>query len=79
MDSYHKLKNKRFGTCRVLKKIGPNTYRLELPKGMGISPILNISDLSPYHGEPSRPQPSLNDHGIPSSSHSSDIVDVLDM
>ncbi|KAK0586027.1 hypothetical protein LWI29_038243 [Acer saccharum] len=51
--TYHKLKNKKFGPCRILKKIGPNAYQLELPPAMGISPVFNISDLYPYHGEPS--------------------------
>jgi hypothetical protein len=31
-----------------LKKFGENAYELELPDGIGISPIFNISDLYPY-------------------------------
>ena len=46
--TYNKLKMKKIGPCRVLRKFGENTYELELPEGIGISPIFNISDLYPY-------------------------------
>jgi hypothetical protein len=49
--TYNKLKMKKIGPCRVLKKFGENTYELELPEGIGISPIFNISDLYPYRAE----------------------------
>ena len=39
---------KKIGPCRVLKKFGENTYEIELPDGIGISPIFNVSDLYPY-------------------------------
>jgi hypothetical protein len=39
---------KKIGPCRVLKKFGENAYEIELPDGIGISPIFNISDLYPY-------------------------------
>jgi hypothetical protein len=31
-----------------LKKIGENAYEIELPDGIRISPIFNVSDLYPY-------------------------------
>jgi hypothetical protein len=42
---------KKIGPCRVLKKFGANAYEIELPDGIGISLILNISDLYPYKAE----------------------------
>jgi hypothetical protein len=39
---------KNIGPCKVLKKFGANAYEIELPNGIGISPIFNISNLCPY-------------------------------
>jgi hypothetical protein len=49
--TYNKLKMKKIGPCMVLKKFGTNAYEIELPNGIGISPILNISDLYLYKTE----------------------------
>jgi hypothetical protein len=46
--TYNKLKMKKIGPCRVLKKFGENDYEIELPNGIEISSILNVSDLYPY-------------------------------
>ena len=49
--TYSKLKMKKIGPCKVLKKFGANDYEIELPDGIRISPIFNVSDLYPYKAE----------------------------
>jgi hypothetical protein len=42
---------KKIRPCKVLKKFGANAYEIELPDGIGISMIFNVSDLYPYKAE----------------------------
>jgi hypothetical protein len=49
--TYNKLKMKKIGPCRVLKKVGVNAYEIELPDGIIIYVIFNISYLYPYRVE----------------------------
>jgi hypothetical protein len=45
--TYDKLKMKKIGLCKVVRKFGANTYEIELPDGVRISLIFNVVDL--YH------------------------------
>jgi hypothetical protein len=49
--TYNKLKMKNIGLCKVIRKFGANAYKIELPNGIGISPIFNIADLYPSRAE----------------------------
>ena len=39
---------KKIGPCKILRKFSANAYELEMPTGVGISPIFNVADLYPY-------------------------------
>lgn len=45
---YNKLKLKNIGPCKIIRKLSWNAYEVNLPTGIGISPIFNIADLYLY-------------------------------
>ena len=43
-----KLMLRKLGPCQILKNFGPNAYEIQFPPKIGISPIFNIADLTPF-------------------------------
>ena len=52
--TYDKLKWKKIGLCKILRKFSTNAYEVELPSDVGISPIFNVSDMYLYHTDESK-------------------------
>jgi hypothetical protein len=48
--TFHKLHHRTAGPFKVLKRLGPNAYHIELPPDIHFSPVFNVEDLHAYPG-----------------------------
>jgi len=55
--NYNKLHARCAGPFTVLKKLGPNTYVIDLPPTYAISQVFNIEDLTAFNGQNDFPSP----------------------
>lgn len=46
--TYNKLKMKKIGPCKIVRKFSTNAYEVEFSEGIEISPIFNVAYLYPY-------------------------------
>lgn len=57
---YNKLKSKKIRPIKLLERINPNAYRVQLPPHLRTSDVFNVKHLSPFHGEPDHPDSWTN-------------------
>ena len=60
------MKLKKIGPCKVLRKFSTNSYEIEPPSDLHISPIFNVSDLYPFRDASIQPDGVTLDRDDPS-------------
>ncbi|GFZ18447.1 hypothetical protein Acr_27g0001860 [Actinidia rufa] len=74
--SYNKLRQRKLGPCRIIKKLGPNACQVELPQGFSINLVFNISDLYAYYGDENNESLKLEELSAILANTHQEIIDV---
>jgi hypothetical protein len=75
--SVHKLHPRRAGPFKIVKRLGPNAYLLELPANISYSPIFNVEDLTPYPGHVAESPPAPPTFPSPATTKRRDEIEVI--
>lgn len=65
---YTKIMQRKIGPCQILKKYGQNSYEIQIPLDLGLSPIFNVCNLTLFKGsdnEGEEPMQVAADNDIP--------------
>jgi hypothetical protein len=59
LPHHHKLMTKYYGQFKILSKVGPAAYKLQLPTSADIHPVFHVSQLKKHLGPRAVPQGNL--------------------
>jgi len=77
--SFQKLHHRRGGPFKILQRLGPNAYHIELPPEFHLSPVFNVEDLTAFSGNIEEPTTNNLSPNIPIAAKPRDeIEDILD-